>query len=99
MVVVVGQLHIVLVGVPWHRLVSQLFETSLVEAITSDDGKEGAELSLQVKQACQAEGEDYFSNHEVLVVGVVVLAVLLPQVPDIEMDEDVQYFSCQNYEN
>lgn len=57
-------------------LVCEFLEAFAVEPVADDDGKEGTELSLEIDEPSQAEGQGYFGNHHVLILGVILVAVL-----------------------
>lgn len=99
MIETISQLYVVLIRIPSQRFVCQFFEALAVYTVTNYYSYHRAELTLQVDEASQTESKNDLSYHHILVFGVVLITVLFFEVTNVEVDEDMQDFSSQDYED
>lgn len=98
MVELVCEVDCELLTEPCQVLVGQSGDSLGVKLVPLDNCKFGADLSLEVDDACESDGEDEFDEHEISKGAQIVVLVFFVLMSDEEVDEDVKEFCCNDDE-
>lgn len=88
-----------MVVVPDDRLAGQALEAFFVNTVPYNNRKQSAKLSFKVNETSQAKGQNDLCYHQIIVLRVIVLGIFLLQMPNVKVNEDVQYLGREYDEN